>query len=256
MKDATQTGWVIDVTEENFEDEVVERSKTVPVVIDFWAPWCGPCKTLGPVLESVTRAKAGQFVLAKVNIDESPNLAQHFGIESVPTVHALRDGQFIPGFVGIPTEEQVKDFFDQILPSETDNSIKEAQALEATNPAEAEKIYRSILTPQPDHELARVSLARVLVGLGNIEEAKHLLSPLGVSGDVGTEAERLRRIIEVQGDTPATGDEAALQKQIEADPENAKLRLELGTVLASRSKYPEALEILLSAAELDKNLAK
>jgi putative thioredoxin len=224
MIDAAATKWTIDVGDESFEQEVVERSKQVPVVLDFWAPWCGPCKTLGPLLEKIAEAKAGAFVLAKVNVDEAQELASYFRVEGIPTVHAIRDGQYIPGFTGIPTEEEMKNFFDQLLPSETDNTIKEAHGLEATEPEQAENMYRIVLSQQPDNELARVGLARLLVGKHNRTEAAQLLAPLGVSGDVGVEAERLRRIIELEGDSPATGDEATLRKKLAADPENAELR--------------------------------
>jgi putative thioredoxin len=256
MIDALASGWVIDVGEENFEQEVVERSKSVPVVLDFWAPWCQPCRTLGPVLEKIAEAKAGAFVLAKINIDECQNLAGYFGIEGVPTVHALKDGQFIQGFAGIPDEQVMKEFFGQILPSEAENALKDAQSLEQTDPAGSERIYRDILSKDPDHEPARVGLARLLVGKQQFDEAAHLISPLGTSGDLGTEAERLRRIIELQGAGKSTGDEAALRKKIAAEPDNTRLQFELGSLLATQARYPEALETLLKAAELDKTLAK
>lgn len=256
MIDAAATKWVIDVGDEGFEQEVVERSKQVPVVLDFWAPWCGPCKTLGPLLEKIAEAKAGAFVLAKVNIDEAQELASYFRVEGIPTVHAIRDGQFIPGFTGIPTEEEMKAFFDQLSPSETDNAIKEAQGLEAAQPEQAEKIYRSVCSKQPENELARVGLARLLVAQHKRQEASELLAPLGVSGDVGTEAERLRRIIELEGDSPTTADEATLRQKISVEPENAELRYQLGSLLAAQGSYPDALEMLLSSAERDKKLAQ
>jgi putative thioredoxin len=256
MIDASATGWVIDVDEENFEQEVVERSKSVPVVLDFWAPWCQPCRTLGPVLEKIAEAKAGAFVLAKVNIDESQNLAGYFGIEGVPTVHALKDGQFIQGFAGIPDEQVMKEFFGLILPSETENAVKEAHELETTDSAKSEKIYREILTKEPDNELARLGLARLLVGKQHFEEAAQLISPLGTIGDLGTEAERLRRIIELQGAQAPKIDETALRRKIAAEPDNARPLLELGSALATQARYPEALETLIKAAELDKTLAK
>ena len=256
MIDAAASGWVIDAGDDNFEQEVVERSKSVPVVLDFWAPWCGPCKTLGPVLEKITEAKAGAFVLAKINIDEAPNIAGYFGIESIPTVHAVKNGEFIQGFTGIPDEQQIKDFFGQILPSDAENALGAAQALETADPVKAESAYRGLLAKEPDDERGRVGLARVLVGKQQFEEAAHLLSPLGTSGDIGAEAERLRRIIELQGGGQTKESEAALRQKIAAEPENARFRYELGSLLATQARYPEALDMLLSAAELDKTLAK
>jgi putative thioredoxin len=257
MKDASQSSWVIEVGDDDFEAEVVERSKSVPVVIDFWAPWCQPCRLLGPMLEALAKEKAGKFVVAKVNIDEAQNLAAYFQIESIPTVHVIRDGQLYPGFQGLLAEEELREFINQIVPSEDDTAVQDAAGLEASEPAKAEGIYRKVLEHLPDHEKARVGMARLLVAQHKHDEASKLLAPLGVVGEIGTEAERLRKIIEVEGKSaPAAGDEAALRKKIAADPENARLRYELGSVLASQGKYPEALAELLTAAENDKALAR
>ena len=255
MKDAAATNWVIEVGEEDFEREVIERSRQVPVLIDFWAPWCQPCQLLGPMLEAHAKEQAGAFVVAKVNIDESQNLASYFQVEGIPTVTVIRDGQLYPGFQGILSEEELRDFIKQIVPSESDNAVKEAFALEATEPVQAENMYRIVLSQQPEHEFARVSLARLLVAQHKYPEASEWLAPLGVSDEVGIEAERLRRIIEL-GDTQATGDEASLQKKVAADPENPQHRFELGSVLAAQNRYPEALEMLISAAERDKKYAQ
>jgi len=256
MLDAAKTNWVIDVTDENFEQEVVERSKTTPVVIDFWAPWCGPCKTLTPVLEKATAAKGGAYVLAKVNIDEAQNLAQYFGIEGVPTVHAIRDSQFIQGFTGIPTEEQIKDFFDQVLPSAADNAVKEAGNLEAISPDEAEAVYRKTLETDSESESARLGLGRILVAKKQYAEALTVLEPISTYGDSGNETERLRKTCELHGGPAPVGDVPTLTAKIAKDQENARLRYDLGYALARQEKYPEALETLISAAELDKPLAK
>ena len=206
-------------------------------------------------MEKIAEAKAGAFVLAKVNIDEAQELAGYFRVESIPAVHGIKDGQFIPGFVGLPEEEEIKNFFGQIFPSESELALKQAHDVEATDPAQAEATYRKVVSEQPEHEFARVGLARLLVAKNERKEAAELLSPIGVVGDTGVEAERLRRIIELQGGNTG-GDEPSLRQKIAADPENARIRYELGSLLASQGKYPEALEILLSSAERDKNLAK
>lgn len=256
MKDASTTNWVIDVGDDEFEAEVAQRSLSVPVVIDFWAEWCGPCKTLGPMLEQLAREKNGAFVLAKVNIDEAQQLAGYFQIESIPTVVAIRNAEVVDNFVGLLPEEQLRAFIEQLQPSEIEQAVAEAAKLEGSEPAQAENMYRLILAKEPDRGLARVGLARLLIGQKNFPEASELLSPLGTSGDIGVEVERLRRLIEVQQDAQPAGDEAPLRKKIEADPENAKLRYDLGAILTQKGQYSEALEILLSAAERDKQLGK
>lgn len=256
MKDASKTNWVIDVGDNEFEEDVAQRSLQVPVVIDFWAPWCGPCKTLGPMLEGLAREKNGAFVLAKVNIDEAQQLAGYFQIESVPTVVAIRNAEVVDNFVGVLPAEQLRAFIEQLSPSEVEQAVAEAAKLEGSDPATAENMYRLVLSKEPDRESARVGLARLLVNQKKFAEAGELLSPLGTAGEIGTEAERLRRLMEVQQSGHPAGDEAGLRAKIAADPENAKLRYELGAVLTQQAKYPEALEMLLAAAERDKQLGK
>jgi len=256
MKDASKSGWVIEAGDDDFEQEVLARSKEVPVLVDFWAPWCQPCRLLGPMLEAQAKEKAGAFVVAKVNVDEARNLAAYFQIESIPTVHLIRDGKIYPGFQGVLSEDELREFIAGIFPSEAETALKEAAGLEASDPAKAEKIYRDVLAQQPTDETARVGLARLLVNQHNHAEAAQILANLGVIGEIGVEAERLRRIIEVEGEGPPGGDEAALRKKIAADPENAQIRYELGSALAAKGSYPEALEMLLSAAERDKKLAQ
>jgi putative thioredoxin len=256
MNDASQSNWVIDVGDEDFEQEVLQRSKEVPVVVDFWAPWCQPCRLLGPMLEEHARLKAGSFVVAKVNVDESPNLAAYFQVEGIPTVHVIRNGQMYPGFQGVLSKAELSSFIDGIFPTETENALKEAQSLETGEPAKAETIYRGVLAKQPADEAARLGLARLLVGRHEFAESAQLLAPLGDVGEVGVEAERLRRIIELESGSHAGGNDSALRQKIAADPESAQPRYELGSLLASQGKYPEALEILLTAAERDKKFAQ
>lgn len=256
MKDASQSGWVIEVGDDEFDHEVLERSRQVPVVVDFWAPWCQPCRTLGPMLEALAAEFAGAFVLAKVNVDEAQNLAGYFQVEGIPTVHYVRDGKVFQGFQGVLSQEELREFIKQVFPSEADNVLKEAVALETSDPQQAEKHYREILAKEPDHELARVGLARLLVVQHKNAEAAELLAPLGVAGDVGIEAERLRRIIELEGEAPSGLNEESLRKQVAADLENAEARYQLGALLAAKALYPEALEMLLSAAERDRKLAQ
>ena len=247
--------WVVEVAEADFEREVIERSRSVPVVVDFWAPWCGPCRALGPVLERLAHERQGEFVLAKVNTDECQNLAAVFRIDSIPAVKAFRDGQIVLEFEGLLPEPALRDFLDRVRPSEAETQTRQARDLEATKPAEAEALYRRVLQGERPPDAARVGVARLLVARGQDAEAAELLGRVPPGGPEANEVERLSAILFLKEKARDLGTEAALRQRLAADPENAELRYELGCVLAAAGRYPEALELLLSAAERDKQLA-
>src|SRR3954470_3368395 len=226
--------WVIDVGDENFERDVLERSKTVPVVVDFWAPWCGPCKQLGPLLEKAAADRKGGFVLAKVNVDEAQQLAGYFRIESIPAVLAFKGGQPVNGFVGLVSEAELKQFLDDLSGPSANDPLVQAAALEETDPTRAEAIYREALAKDEKNDPARLGLARVLVATDRDDEALTALETIPDAGEFGAEAVKVRRTIEMRKNAATAGDEGALRKKIAADPENAQLRLELGNVLATK----------------------
>ena len=161
---------VIDVTDATFQTEVIDRSHTVPVIVDLWAPWCGPCRTLGPIIEKVTEATDGQVVLVKVNIDENPAISQAFQVQSIPAVYALRDGQVVDGFVGAQPEHVIQQFVDSLLPSE------EEQTLAALIAEGNEGSLRAALELAPANEEAIIGLADLLVARGAADEALALLA--------------------------------------------------------------------------------
>jgi putative thioredoxin len=252
----SESGWVFDVAEADFEREVIERSRERPVVVDFWAPWCGPCRMLGPILERLVEERNGEVLLAKVNTDEAQELAMQFGIQAIPAVKAFQVGRPVLEIEGVLPEEQLRQFLDQISPTEADRLVHQAAALEAEKPAEAEALYRPILEKDPNHEAAIAGLTRALMAQDRDQEAREILERIGPGGEQGAEYERLEALLFIREHGKQCGDVAGARKQVEADPENAQLRYELGCALAYAGQYPEALEQLLTAAERDPKLAR
>jgi putative thioredoxin len=160
---------VFDVGEQDFMERVIERSRALPVVVDFWAEWCGPCKALGPALEKAANARAGKVELAKVDVDQAQGLAQSFGIRGIPAVKAFRDGQVAAEFTGAIPPAEVERFFDRLLPSEAD---------ELASGAADEQSLRRALELDPNHAGAAVALARLLLQRGELDEALALVEPL------------------------------------------------------------------------------
>jgi putative thioredoxin len=166
---------VIDVGTVDFEQEVLERSRTMPVIVDFWASWCGPCRALGPVLEEAAEAREGKALLAKVDTDANQALAQRYGIQGIPAVKAFRDGKVVDEFVGVKPKAVVERFFDDLIPSETDALVA----------AGDENSLRTALELEPRHAAAGLALARLLVARGETDEALTLLgnAPHGFQTD-------------------------------------------------------------------------
>jgi len=159
-----------DITDATFEADVLERSKQVAVVVDLWAPWCGPCKTLGPIIEKVIDETGGQVVLAKVNVDENPQVSRAFQVQSIPAVYALKDGKVVDGFIGAHPESAVRTFVQSLLPTEEESEI---ERLLAAGDAES---LRKALDLEPDNEQAIVALAELLVADDRNDEALDLLA--------------------------------------------------------------------------------
>jgi len=173
-----------DVTDATFQSAVLERSSTVPVVVDLWAPWCGPCRTLGPILEEAVAATGGAVELAKVNVDENPQVASSFRVQSIPAVFAVRDGQVVDGFIGAIPKSQVEEFVARLAPVPS-----EADRLAA---AGDEASLRKAIEIERDHPVAVVGLARILVDRGEPEEALELLARVPETAEVRAVAAEAR----------------------------------------------------------------
>ena len=196
---------VMDVTDADFVENVIEESRRRPVVVDLWASWCGPCRTLSPILERVTEQRGGQVLLAKIDVDANPYTAGQFGVQSIPTVIAFRDGKPVDGFIGAIPEPMVKEFVERLLPSEADVAAQEAYDEERSGDvADAERRYREILTSDPDNPGARLGVARILFERGEAEAAKDLLDPLLPDPDAERLLARVRVAQWAETDGPGT----------------------------------------------------
>ncbi|MBI3823218.1 MAG: tetratricopeptide repeat protein [Planctomycetes bacterium] len=252
---AGKSAFVFEVTQADFDEKVLKKSHEVPVVVDFWAPWCGPCRALTPILEAAIEKRKGAVVLAKVNTDEEQSLAMQFGIEGIPHVVGFRKGHPVVQFTGLLQEEQMTEFFDRLQPTEAEKQMDNAVALEKSNPAEAEKIYRAALEKKSDQEDAVVGLARLLIAQKKFDEASDILNRIGSAGDFGAEADKLRAVVWLNLQAKDLPGEEELHKKAQTNPKSAQAKFDLGCVQAVNGKTSEALETLYQAGLLDHKLA-
>ena len=231
----------IDVTDATFQTEVVDRSHQVPVLIDLWAEWCGPCKVLGPILEKVVDETGGKVVLAKVDVDRNPGLAQAFRVQSIPAVYVARDGAVQPAFIGAQPEHVVRQVVQALLPTEEEERVAALVA------AGDEASLREALSIQPDHPGAVVALAELLVGKGERDEALELLVRIPETPETRRVA-ALARMGEGAADVTDDGIEAkldALLDRIKGDEQARQEFLDLLEILGPddprTSRYRRAM---------------
>ncbi len=244
----TSCPWVVNTTAESFERDVLERSFEVPVVVDFWAAWCSPCRALGPILENLAAQYAGRFILVKADTDQVQEAAMQFQVQSIPAVFGIVAGEVVDFFAGALPETQIRTWLDRLLQG---SRLVEAQRLEATDPQRAEQVYREILGEQPKDAKALLGWGRLLVTQQRGEEARAILAELESRGFLEPEGEKLKSALQLLD--KGNVDLGALRQAVEAEPGNLELRLQLAQALAGSGSYEEAFEICLSLVEQDRH---
>lgn len=261
------TDLIKDVSEATFMEDVVEASKSVPVIVDFWAPWCGPCKQLGPALEAAVTKKGGKVRMAKVNVDENQQIAAQMRIQSIPAVFAFVDGQPVDGFMGALQGSEIDAFLDKAIVAGggDDGGLEEALAaademLAEGAASDAAQTYAAILGEDPENSGAIAGMARAYLALDEVEKATSILdaAPAAVADDATIAA--VRAEIELKLASAQTGETAELQGKLSNNPDDHQARFDLALSLAgdgdTETAIAELLEIFRRDREWNEGAAK
>lgn len=258
--DAPQSAeFIKDVTEADFMAEVVEKSMEVPVIVDFWAPWCGPCKTLMPLIEAEVSRHKGRVRLAKVNVDESQMIAAQLRVQSVPTVYAFFKGQPVDAFQGAVSQSQLKQFVDKLAAlGGDDGGLADAlaaaeQMLEEGASADAAETFAAIIGEEPENPEAWGGLIRAHIAAGDASAASDALSqvPAGIAGSVPVEAARAQ--LQLAQQAASAGPLGELQARVEAAPDDQQARLDYAQALHAAGQIEQAIDILLDSFRRDRD---
>lgn len=247
-----------DVTTASFETDVIAASMEAPIIVDFWAPWCGPCKQLAPALEKAVAATRGKVRLTKINIDENPDLAQALRIQSIPTVYAFFQGRPIDAFQGALPDSQVKQFVDKLAARNGgDDGIaavleQAQQSLDTGDTENAIALYRAILGEAPETPAAFLGLARTLLAEDNIDEARNVLAqvPKAIAGHADIAA--AKAAIDLAEQASNAGPIGPLLDAVARDPADHQARIDLATALYAAGKHQEAIDNLLDSIKRDR----
>ncbi len=239
--------WIINTSPETFEQDVFERSLEAPVVVDFWAAWCAPCRALAPVLEALAKEFDGKFILVKANTEEVPEAAAKFNVQGIPAVYAVIDGEVVDFFTGALPESQIRGWLDRLF---TVSTFLEAKRLEESAPAAAESKYRSLTEQSPNNAEFKIGLARALLKQERFDDCQHIISELEKRGFLEPEAEKVKAALDLRSMEGVDLD--GLQQAAAAEPDNLGLQLQLAEALAGAQQYEAALQACLAIVERDR----
>jgi putative thioredoxin len=246
-----------DVTAETFQTRVIEASRQTPVLVDFWAAWCGPCKTLMPMLQKLVDEYQGQFLLAKVEIDQQPDLASHFGVRSVPTVKLIKNAQLVDEFMGALPESELRAFLERHRERESDRRMQQALAQYQQQPSgqELEQLLQAmqqIAQDDPENLNNQILLAEVLLNEQRNEDARKLLNCLPLDKQLTPEVAALLARLEFVDTLKNAPDPAALQQRIDSNPKDSEARYQLSAHYLNQGDYAAAMEQLLEIIRRDR----
>jgi putative thioredoxin len=248
---------MLDTTQENFSRDVLDASHEAPVLVDFWAPWCGPCRTLSPLLAQIEAESRGRLKIVKVNVDENQELSARFGVRSIPFVVAFVAGQPVDSFVGVLPAEGLRQFVGRLLPDPAETQRrKAAELLGAGDVAGAASALRAALALDPDRDITRLDLAQLLLErsseAGRLDEAADCLAGVSPAGKLDARWIAMNTQRQSQGRAAELPAIEVLQQRIDADPADLQARLDLANALVARRDYEPALEQLLAIVERDR----
>jgi putative thioredoxin len=250
QKPAAAPSTVKDVTEADFMVEVVDASKDIPVIVDFWATWCGPCKTLGPMLEAAVAAAKGKVRMVKVDVDQNQRIAAQLRIQSIPTVYAFWQGQPVDGFQGAIPASEIKAFVEKLAALGGDGglgaALDEADAMLAEGAAaDAAEIFAAVLAEEPENARAYGGLARAQIAAGSLDQAEALLNAAPAKIAAAPEVEAARAQVELARQAAKAGPVNDLRARVEANPADLQARFDLALALHASGKADEAVDQLL-----------
>jgi putative thioredoxin len=247
-----KTSWIVDTSDATFQQDVIQRSHELPIVVDFWAQWCQPCRSLGPILEELAEQLAGQFVLVKANTETCPIAAAEFRVQSIPAVYGLRDGRIVDGFLGAMPKSELQEWLTRFLPSPAERQLAEGLAQLAINPAAAERCIRESIQADPKLVAAQIALANLLLTQDRLDPCAEIVAALEKRGFLEPEAERLKAALERRRLGAAAGGLESCRAAATREPSNLQLQLQLADALAADQRYDEALNVCLQIVQRDR----